>query len=157
MVGHWVNSPAFFDPVQFPLNWMKFVGIWIEFDRKLNRNLMKTEQNLNRNRAEIERKLNGNLTEIEWKLRIDNESSVKGHFLVFNRMYRPGTLNWAFIVHSQFLFDFRKISVQFLFNIHSNYVQIPFNWIKIQWKLNRSKKADVLTHSTYVCNCKQKG
>ena len=76
----WVNTSAFFDPIEFLFNFNS-----------------------------IERNFNGNWTEIEWKLRTDNENLVKGYWLLYNRMYSLygiGTLNWAFIACPQFLFNF---------------------------------------------------
>ena len=112
------------------------------------------EQKLNKNGIDIEQKLNRNWTEFYWKLRMDNERLVKCSRLVYNRMYEPGTLNWAFIVRPQFQFNFCSISVKFPFNLCLIFVQFLFKFHLIELKSNGnwtgSKKADELTHTKAV-------
>ena len=72
---------------------------------------------------------NKNWTEFEWKDRLRAPS-----------LYGSGTLNQAFSACPQFPFNLFSIWFQFLFDFFSMSVRIPFNWIEIEWKLNRIEK-----------------
>ena len=80
------------------------------------RNWTKMEQILKK----IEQKLNEN-----WGGTIKDRLRVPG-------MYGPGTLNWAFIVFTQFPFNFLSNSVRFLFNFCSNPIQLFWIWMEIE-------------------------